>query len=658
MRKLTAAGMIAAGALGFALQANAAALTYNITGNLSPVDNSCTQIVFLLGGGDCSYAFGRGAPNVWYGPSANGSYYTVGSVGDSVDAAPPGTPTYAAPITGTITVDDNGTPTGSDDTISGAVIVGAAARAAATGQSTRGVERWDTLTWTFPATAVFSGVDNAEGGKDYVVGSKGFPVPICNLANASDCFPSPNAYTGLGPLDPDTGDLVPFWSGPDPAGVGIESSVLLDPPSGNIGAAPTVTFTNYSCAAKNTVTSAPDPAVCDEATNTANNDVLLGKAPNTWGNLILQISTNSSGQITAAKSYWTKPYYIRFPPGSPATGENNSWNGGAFTFIGSSRPLANDDNEEVIQDSSNNVFDVLANDGDFGPSAVVTIITPVSHGTANVVDNEVVYTPTPGYTGPDSLVYEVTDGGANTDDATVTITVAPDTVPVAPNGTLTLNTQGVSPASVLGSLNLSTLPGFSGGNGPSVIAIVTQGIKGAAAAPTTGTTVNYTPQATFFSGQDTFTYKITDAQGDVSPTDGIITVNIPLLNPAITGGSITTDQDTTSSPLALAVTAGNGSGAQHTLSVSVQGTSGTCALSGTTAASPVTVTYTPAPDFFGTDSCTVTIEDGDGSEGTATINVTVDEVSNDIRLPGGGSAVDGFSLAFLAGLPLLRRRRR
>jgi hypothetical protein len=88
--------MIAAGALGMALQANAASVSYNITGNLSPVDNSCTQIVFLLGGGDCSYAFGRGAPNAWYGPSMGASYYAVGSTGDSTSPAPPGTPTDKA----------------------------------------------------------------------------------------------------------------------------------------------------------------------------------------------------------------------------------------------------------------------------------------------------------------------------------------------------------------------------------------------------------------------------------------------------------------------------------------------------------------------------------------------------------------------------------
>lgn len=424
-----AVGLCAAGVMGMATQANAGSLTYDISGNLFPVDNSCTQIIFLLGAGDCSYAFGRGAPNVWFGPSLGASYYAVGSVGDSTDAAPPGTPTLAAPISGTITINDQGTPSGSDDTISGTVVVGAAARALPTSIGTRAVERWGTLTWAFPATAVSQAADNNAGGKDYVVGAKGIPVPICNLANASDCFPSPNSYSpigpGVGPIDPETGDVVPFWSGPDPAGVGIEASALLNPPLGNIGAVPTLTFTNYSCEAKNAITGGPEPTICDAATNTANNPLLLGKLPNAGGNLLFQISTNARGQITAATAWWTNEFYIRFPPGSPVTGENNSWTGGTFTFTGVSVPTANDDVEKVSKDSVNNVFNVLANDGDFGPSAVVSIFTLPSNGTANAVSNQVIYTPAPGYVGPDSLVYQVTDGGALTDTATVAITVAP-----------------------------------------------------------------------------------------------------------------------------------------------------------------------------------------------------------------------------------------
>ena len=40
------------------------------------------------------------------------------------------------------------------------------------------------------------------------------------------------------------------------------------------------------------------------------------------------------------------------------------------------------------------------------------------------------------------------------------------------------------------------------------------------------------------------------------------------------------------------------------------------------------MTYTPAPDFFGTDSFGYTIDDGNGGTATASINITVNVVDN------------------------------
>jgi hypothetical protein len=132
----------------------------------------------------------------------------------------------------------------------------------------------------------------------------------------------------------------------------------------------------------------------------------------------------------------------------------------------------------------------------------------------------------------------------------------------------------------------------------------------------------------------------------------VITVTIADVNPVLGDGSITTDQDRTSSALSLGITPGNGSVAQHELEVTTDAANGTCNLSGTS------LTYAPAADYSGPDSCVVTITDGDGDTDSATISITVDQVSDDLRLPGGGSAVDPWSLALLGALPLLRRRRR
>src|SRR5690606_8111520 len=63
------------------------------------------------------------------------------------------------------------------------------------------------------------------------------------------------------------------------------------------------------------------------------------------------------------------------------------------------------------------VIDVLANDIGFADPLSVTITAPPSNGTAMVTGSpgsaanlRIVYTPAEGYTGPDSLAYEVSDG--------------------------------------------------------------------------------------------------------------------------------------------------------------------------------------------------------------------------------------------------------
>ncbi|MWN95974.1 Ig-like domain-containing protein, partial [Escherichia coli] len=70
---------------------------------------------------------------------------------------------------------------------------------------------------------------------------------------------------------------------------------------------------------------------------------------------------------------------------------------------------------------------VLGND--VGTGLTVTAVTPASHGTVTVApDGTFDYTPAPGFSGDDIVVYTVTDRDGGTDTATVTVTVAPRTI--------------------------------------------------------------------------------------------------------------------------------------------------------------------------------------------------------------------------------------
>ncbi|HEY6139167.1 MAG TPA: Ig-like domain-containing protein [Thermoanaerobaculia bacterium] len=68
---------------------------------------------------------------------------------------------------------------------------------------------------------------------------------------------------------------------------------------------------------------------------------------------------------------------------------------------------------------------VLANDGDVdSPSLTAVLVSGVSHGTLTLnADGSFVYTPATAYKGTDSFTYKANDGAANSNVATVTITV-------------------------------------------------------------------------------------------------------------------------------------------------------------------------------------------------------------------------------------------
>ncbi len=310
--------------------------------------------------------------------------------------------------------------------------------------------------------------------------------------------------------------------------------------------------------------------------------------------------------------------------------------------------------------------DVLANDVGYVDPVTVTITTDGTSGSAvvnngptgNKADIDVTYTPAPNFVGIDTFTYTVSDGIAPDETATVTVTVTNE-VPTAGPGTISISTAGFDPTTRSGPFNAAT--GNNLGDAPS-------GVTAAGATTGTtsvsGTTVTYIPNATFFQGSDTFSYTITDVDDETATNT--VTVTIADVSPTLAAASITTTADTASAPRALTFTLGNGSAAQHTLAVTTQGGNGSCALSSTTPVAGAAVTYTPTtPGYTGGDSCVVTItdENGSGDAVTGTVTVTVNAASsgggggNGGLLPGGSGAFDPWSLAFLAGLPMLGRLR-
>ncbi|MFJ4076160.1 Ig-like domain-containing protein [Curtobacterium sp. NPDC089991] len=247
---------------------------------------------------------------------------------------------------------------------------------------------------------------------------------------------------------------------------------------------------------------------------------------------------------------------------------------------------------------------LLAND--LGSDLTVTGNTKPAHGDVVVAkDGSYTYTPTTGYSGPDSFTYTVTDGTGGTDTVTVTVNVAPlakdDTVRVAAGTTYTADTRATG---VLGN-DLGTGLTISSNTKPAHGELTLDKATGA---------ITYTP-ADGFSGTDSFRYTATDTAG--APTTATVTITV---NPTIANDTTTTSAGT---PVNVDVQH-NDRGSDLVTTIVTGPANGTAVV-----AEDGTVEYTPTGDFSGTDSFTYTVTDGSKvTTGPATVTVTVKPVAN------------------------------
>jgi hypothetical protein len=241
----------------------------------------------------------------------------------------------------------------------------------------------------------------------------------------------------------------------------------------------------------------------------------------------------------------------------------------------------------------------------------VTIWTVPLHGAAvpDLATGEVLYTPAPGYAGPDSFTYTYMDlAGAPSNTATVGVTVSPTSVaPVAVND----NVGTIQNATV----TIDVLVNDTGLIDPSTLKIVAFPLHGAAVPDIAAGTVIYTP-AFNFAGADSFTYTV--ANGSAVSNVATVSIGVNASPPIAVNDVANTDENLA---VAIPVLANDAGGiAPGTVAV------GTAPLHGTAVPDSGTglVLYTPAVNFFGTDTFTYTFGDGLGAvSGPGTVTVTV-----------------------------------
>ncbi|MCC7265636.1 MAG: tandem-95 repeat protein, partial [Candidatus Latescibacteria bacterium] len=257
------------------------------------------------------------------------------------------------------------------------------------------------------------------------------------------------------------------------------------------------------------------------------------------------------------------------------------------------------------------------------------------------------YTPAPNYNGADSFTFRANDGVAGSNEGTVTLTVNPVTdAPVAAADAATTAEETPVVVDVLVNdededrdvLSLTAV-GYTGQGS------VTFAANGA---------VRYEP-ARDFTGVESLSYTVSDGNGGLAT--GLLTLTVSNVNdPLVASDDIAETSEDQAVAVAVLVNDVDVDGdALRVLSVS-DGASGTTAVD----ANGV-VTYTPAPNSNGRDRFTYEVTDGEGSQATGTVSVTVNPVTDapvaagdavttaeDVVLAGtlAASDVDGTSLGY------------
>ena len=254
---------------------------------------------------------------------------------------------------------------------------------------------------------------------------------------------------------------------------------------------------------------------------------------------------------------------------------------------------------------------VLANDSDPDGALRVVAVTSPTNGMATVNgDDTVTYTPNTDYVGGDSFTYMVVDSGGAEANATVSITVVE--VPVIETADDQATTAFRTPVLI------DVLANDSGDD------LVLASVAGAqnGVAEVSGSQVRYTPGDAFF-GEDTFTYTVTDSNGQEATATVVVTV----AEPAALVANDDAAQTDAGMPVSINVLENDEGEDLELVSTSVPA-NGTATIS-----ADGSVLYEPNAGFVGQESFTYTVRDFQDETATATVTVTVNPDPNGNNAP-------------------------
>lgn len=287
-------------------------------------------------------------------------------------------------------------------------------------------------------------------------------------------------------------------------------------------------------------------------------------------------------------------------------------------------PIANDDEFSVDEDTPLNGTTLLANDNDPDGGTLTVSTTPstnVVHGTLVLnTDGTFTYTPDNNFNGTDTFRYTITDGEGGSDSAQVNLTVnAINDMPVAISDSYTMS-ENTSLTVIASDFNALLINDSDQDEDPLSVNL------GASTNTSFGTLLldtdgefTYTPDADFV-GVDSFNYQLEDGNG--GSDTGAVSITVTNVNAApqavannysmvegtvlnadsVLENDVDIDGDTLTIDTSFVSTPSNGS-----VIFSLDGT----------------FTYTPNTSFYGADSFTYMVDDGNGEQDEGLVTITI-----------------------------------
>lgn len=295
-----------------------------------------------------------------------------------------------------------------------------------------------------------------------------------------------------------------------------------------------------------------------------------------------------------------------------------------------SKPVANNQTISLNEDSYKNLV-LTATDADTGDTLTYSIVTVPAHGSLSGTAPSLTYTPASNYNGSDSFTFKANDGKADSNVATVYITVnAVNDAPSAPSGLTgsALDSNRISLSWAASSdVDNGDVVKYNLYRSSSLIASAISGTSYTDTGLTANTTYTYQVEAVDNAG----------AKSAKSSAKSITTPALPNNAPVLAAiGNKTVDEG---SLLSFVVSATDSDG--DTLTYSAAPLPSGASFNTTTK----TFSWTPGSTQSGTYSVTFSVSDGKGGSDSEAISITV----NDVTPVNVAPRIDSFSVSPTSG---------